>query len=65
MNLSKLKLTARIITGNAEYRKELHNGYMTSPIWKICTETAAQFNSEQYIFQKGFVRGNQIKGHDY
>ena len=50
----KLELRAVIITGNAQYEKPLHNGYMRRPIWKICTETMKQLESEQYLTQKGF-----------
>jgi len=51
-----IALKAVIITGNARYEKVLHSGYMRSPIWKICTETLQQLNSEQYILQIGFTR---------
>lgn len=55
--MPKIKqLTAYIITGATIYKKELHDAYMRSPIWKICTETQKQFESEQYILQKGFTR---------
>lgn len=51
-----LQITARIITGDAEYTKVLNNNFMRLPIWKICTETMKQLESEQYIFQQGFKR---------
>jgi hypothetical protein len=50
------RLSARIITGKAEYVMELHLNYMRSPIWKIGCETQKQLESEQYILQKGFKR---------
>lgn len=50
-----LELKVVIITGSARYEKELHHmGYMASPIWKICTETMSQLESEQFLEQKGF-----------
>lgn len=53
----KVSLKAVIITGSARYKKTLHDGYMRSPIWKICTETTAQFESDEYIVnQKGFTK---------
>jgi hypothetical protein len=49
-----MTITAVIITGSARYEKPLHNGYMRSPIWKICTETMKQLESEQWLAQNGF-----------
>jgi hypothetical protein len=51
-----LKLTARIITGAAEYTKELRLEQMRRPIYKLCCETMAQLESEQFIAQEGFRR---------
>lgn len=53
---SGIRLTARIITGSARYEKELHDGHMRRPIWKICTETMKQLESEKYIVEQlGFT----------
>jgi hypothetical protein len=51
-----LEIKAIIITGACRYEKVLHLNYMRSPIWKICTETLKQLDSEQYILQKGFKK---------
>lgn len=51
-----LKLTARIITGSAEYVKELKLEQMRTTLPKLTCETMAQLKSEQYILQKGFTR---------
>lgn len=50
------KMRAIIITGSARYEKELSMNQWVSPIWKICTETNNQLNSEQYILAKGFKK---------
>jgi len=50
-----LKLTARIITGSAEYFKELNLQQMRTGINKICCETLNQLDSEQYILSRGFA----------
>lgn len=52
----KLKLSARIITGDAEYTKELKLEQMRTTLPKLTCETMAQLGSEQYILQKGFTR---------
>ena len=49
-------MKAIIITGNARYEKEISMNHWVSPIWKICTETINQLNSEQYILAKGFKK---------
>lgn len=52
-----MKLRAVIITGSSRYEKELHDGYMRRPIWKICTETMKQLESEKYIVEQlGFTK---------
>lgn len=49
-------MRAVIITGDARYEKELSMNHWMAPIWKICTETMKQLNSEQYILSKGFKK---------
>ena len=53
------RMMAVIITGYVRYEKELNMNYWVSPIWKICTETMNQLNSEQYILAKGFKKEPQ------
>lgn len=52
-----IKLSARIITGNAEYVRDCPNEWRKT-LPKICCETMNQLESEQYILSKGFVRVN-------
>lgn len=51
-----LTLRARIITGDAEYVKELTLDHMRTKNYKLTTETMAQLESEQYILSQSFVR---------
>lgn len=51
-----MTLLARIITGSAQYMKELRLIQMRTTISQLCTDTQAQFESEQFILSKGFKR---------
>lgn len=53
-----MTMKAIILTGSVRYEKDYsrNHTYLQVPIWKLCTETMKQFESEQYILQKGFVK---------
>lgn len=51
-----MKLTARIITGSAEYVKPLKTNHLNTPIWRLTFETMKQLHSEQWLASNGFVK---------
>jgi hypothetical protein len=51
-----MKIKAVIITGSAQYEKQINPSAFNRPIWKLTVETMKQLDSEQYILQKGFKR---------
>lgn len=50
-----IQLTAVIIRGGERWEKTLFQGHWATPIWKLCTETGRQFESDE------FLRGQDFK----
>lgn len=52
------KITAVIIRGGERWERPILECQKNAPVWKLCSETARQFESEQWLRSQGFRKAS-------